>query len=700
MGLRAGAAFVDILPKVGRSFGSELENQASGPAGSAGGKVGGIFGSSLGKAAAAVGGLALAKQGIDFFGDAIDAARESAKVSAQTEAVIKSTGGAAKLTAEQFGDLATSISNKTGVDDEAIQSAENLLATFTNVRNEAGKGNDVFSQATEIMVDMGAAMGTEPKAAAIQLGKALNDPIKGISALSRVGVTFTAEQKKTIESMVAMGDTAGAQKVILAELRKEFGGSAAAQATAADRLKVTLGNLQEELGQKLIPLADRVATWAADHLPAALDRAEAAFDRVSTTLRPVVEVVGKVFDAFKYLVTDDDGPHGFAEVMDNVFGNSGRYIGLFEKIGDAILDVAGFIKDHAKPILIGLGAALALLTAPITTVVAALVFAYFKFDGFRKVVDAVVRFLVEEVVPRIVAFAGAVRARVGELVDWLVTIWPQVQEAIGHVFNVISSNVSNVLAGMKKAWELFGDEILTVVGAVWDQIKASIEFAINTIKGIIELVLAVINGDWSKAWDALKDIVTGALDFLKATIDAALRVVGALFSAAWDGIKWAAGKALDGVVDLFKGIGHRIADAAGDVFGFFKDSFKAAFNWIIGAWNDLEFTLPEVDTHIPGVGKIGGWTLGTPNLPELRDTGGSTFPGRDYLIGPGQVELFSAGRGHITPMDQLRDALAGAGSAGGLNVEHLEVKGQEQPAATARETVRALRRLAYLSGAP
>jgi hypothetical protein len=57
---------------------------------------------------------------------------------------------------------------------------------------------------------------------AIQLGKALNDPIAGISALSRVGVTFTEEQKATIESMVKMGDVAGAQKLILAELAREF----------------------------------------------------------------------------------------------------------------------------------------------------------------------------------------------------------------------------------------------------------------------------------------------------------------------------------------------------------------------------------------------------------------------------------------------------------------------------------------------
>ena len=131
---------------------------------------------------------------------------------------------------DQVGDLVTAISNKAGYDDEAIQSGANLLLTFTNIRNEAGKGNDIFNQSTRILTDMSTAMGTEPKQAAIQLGKALNDPIKGISALSRVGVTFTDGQKKTIKSLVDGGKTMQAQKIILKELNSEFGGSAAAQA--------------------------------------------------------------------------------------------------------------------------------------------------------------------------------------------------------------------------------------------------------------------------------------------------------------------------------------------------------------------------------------------------------------------------------------------------------------------------------------
>lgn len=156
-------------------------------------------------------------------GKSIGAAKESEQVTAQLNAVLESTGHAAGLSAEQIQNHASALQSTLGISDEVIASGQNMLLTYTNI------GRDVFPKATETLLDMATAMngGAIPsseqlKGSAIQLGKALNDPIAGISALSRVGVTFTEEQKKTIETMVALGDTAGAQQLILAELNREF----------------------------------------------------------------------------------------------------------------------------------------------------------------------------------------------------------------------------------------------------------------------------------------------------------------------------------------------------------------------------------------------------------------------------------------------------------------------------------------------
>jgi len=107
--------------------------------------------------------------------------------------------------------------------------------------------------------DMSAALGQDGKSSAIQLGKALNDPIKGITALSRVGVSFTAQQKEAIKADVKRGDTLSAQKIILAELSKEFGGSAAAIATPGMKMDVAWKNLQETIGTKLLPVLAKLA---------------------------------------------------------------------------------------------------------------------------------------------------------------------------------------------------------------------------------------------------------------------------------------------------------------------------------------------------------------------------------------------------------------------------------------------------------
>src|SRR4051812_16974862 len=153
------------------------------------------IGGSFKKVGGLIAGAFAAAKVKDFLSDSMNEAREAQKVGAQTTAVIKSTGGAAHETAGQIGNLATSISNKVGIDDEAIQSGENMLLTFTNIRNEAGKGNDVFDQTTKIMTDMSVATGQSMTGSAVMLGKALNDPIAGLSKLTKIGVTFTQQQK-------------------------------------------------------------------------------------------------------------------------------------------------------------------------------------------------------------------------------------------------------------------------------------------------------------------------------------------------------------------------------------------------------------------------------------------------------------------------------------------------------------------------
>jgi hypothetical protein len=209
----------------------------------------------LAAGAAGVGGLALVlRQGVKELNQAEDA-------TAQTTAGIKSTGAAANVTAKQVIGLAEAMMRKTGIDDEVIQSGENVLLTFTKIRNEVGKGNDIFNQATEAAANLHARMGIELPQAALQLGKALNDPARGMMRLQRIGVAFTDEQKNMVKQLMATGDTLGAQKVILAELTSEFGGSAvAAGKTFTGQLRILreeFNNFAGDLVAKAVPAMQR-----------------------------------------------------------------------------------------------------------------------------------------------------------------------------------------------------------------------------------------------------------------------------------------------------------------------------------------------------------------------------------------------------------------------------------------------------------
>lgn len=196
-------------------------------------------------------------KGIGFITGGIAKLREEGALVAQTTAVLRSTGAQSGVTARQIDNLSDSIKNLTGIQDEEVRRGANLLLTFTNIKNAAGAGNDIFTQTTKSAVDLSVALGQDIKSSAIQLGKALNDPIKGVTALRRVGVAFDDQQIKAIKTAVKHNDILKAQKIILAEVNKEFGGSAAAfgasDAGKAAKMANAIEDAQKAIAKGLLP---------------------------------------------------------------------------------------------------------------------------------------------------------------------------------------------------------------------------------------------------------------------------------------------------------------------------------------------------------------------------------------------------------------------------------------------------------------
>ena len=210
-------------------------------------------------------GLALAAS----FGEAANAEQSFRRL----DAVLKATGHAAGLTAREIASFADGIEASTLATAEGVQDAASILATFRSV------GGETFTRALSLAQDMAAVFGQDLSSSATQLGKALEDPIEGLTALRRVGISFTDSQKELIATLVETGQTADAQRVILDALAQQVGGAGAAEAggltVAANRLQDAWGNLLEAIGRT--PAITGIAQGALNLLAGAIEELSAAF---------------------------------------------------------------------------------------------------------------------------------------------------------------------------------------------------------------------------------------------------------------------------------------------------------------------------------------------------------------------------------------------------------------------------------------
>ncbi len=237
------------------------------------------------------GGLLQAAQSVfGFLASSREEFAASAQAGAQLEATLKSTGMAAGVTKEQIEGIAEARAKVTLFDDDDTKGAASLLLTFTNIKN--GVVQDALPAIQDLAQKMAGDGPADLKGASIQVGKALNDPIKGITALSRVGVSFSEDQKKVITQLVATGDTAGAQRIILAELNKEFGGSAEAARKAGGgmaTLTMAFNETKESVGEFVTAGLNKASEW---------------LGRVIDKAQPVIDIVSEMASEFGALYDD------------------------------------------------------------------------------------------------------------------------------------------------------------------------------------------------------------------------------------------------------------------------------------------------------------------------------------------------------------------------------------------------------------
>jgi hypothetical protein len=462
------------------------------------------FGSALGTlaktgalaaGAAGIGAVALTlRQGIKEY-------TESAKVAAQTNAVLKSTGQAANVTAREISGLATSLMKKSGVDDEAIQSGENLLLTFTRIRNEAGKGNDIFNQATKATLDLSVAMGKDMSSSAILVGKALNDPVKGMTALTKAGVQFTDSQKETIKKMVETGDVMGAQKLILEELTKQFGGSAEAVGKTLpgqlNILKESFNNFAGDLVSKAMPAVQRFV----DFLNTRLIPAEGFTATLKVAWEGVSEVAVDLWGQLRTAVMGGE---------ERLFIPADKRIeiieveGLASKLKTKIMESIAAIdwSEVLLAVAIGIGKGVIRLQQEIWK---------FLFNAWVSAwgmiltkVQTEAGQLVDRIITGIAALPGRLRTTLGNA---MTTGLGAITAKLGEAFTAASNLGSRIVAGVGSGLVTLREKVEGKLGAIRSAIVGvagdAVGWAASIGSGIISGVISGLSGLFSAVVSAI-----------------------------------------------------------------------------------------------------------------------------------------------------------------------------------------------------
>jgi hypothetical protein len=249
------------------------------------GNLGKGLGVAFAAVSAAVIGAGVAVAG--FASKAVDAAENVRQADNRLGQVAKSMGLFGSQTADVTNRLiALAEANEVNlaIDAETIKLTQSKLLTFKELAGSADEAGGAFDRATMAALDLAAAGFGSAETNATQLGKALQDPIKGLTALTRSGVTFTKQEKENIKVLVESGQTLKAQDLILQAIETQVGGTAQATAKASDKMKLAFENVYETVGEALLPVFDDLANEVVALTP-----------EIADALTPVMAELAEVF---------------------------------------------------------------------------------------------------------------------------------------------------------------------------------------------------------------------------------------------------------------------------------------------------------------------------------------------------------------------------------------------------------------------
>lgn len=508
----------------------------------------------FGKAAAVMGlavGAAVALVGAQAFG----AVAEIERLNAQTAAAIKSTGSAAQRSIEQINGQAQALERLSGVESEVIQNGQNILLTFTQIKG------DNFDAATRAALDLSVALGQDMKSASTLVGKALNDPIAGMSALSRVGVQLTAEQKAAVAQMVELGDVAGAQGIILGVLSEQFGGSAEAFGStylgALEKVKNSFGALTEALVVSLLPGAT-----------ATLNAINDLFLRIGDS--PNFQAIAEGVNGFVLALFDGESA---LQGLDFTSVFQGLLAGVINGVGAAADWVnGGGLAQLLASITEGRGAMLDAAVTLFTTLAQALP------QIIPAAISALTGFviqLVQQLATFLPVLLTAGLQMLQGLVQAVVEIAPQVIAQIAALLPELLTSVLGMIPQILAAAVLLFTSLVDAIPVIVPQLITTI---VELLPQLVESVVSMLPG----ILQAAIDLFTSLVEAIPVILPLLLRAIIDLLPALIESVLSMIPALLDGAVQLFTGLVEAVPKVIPPLLGALIELAPVMIGAIIG----------------------------------------------------------------------------------------------------------------------
>lgn len=414
-----------------------------------------------------------------------------------------------------------------GVESEVIQATQAKLLTFKELAGTADVAGGAFDRATQAAIDLAASGFGTAEGNAVQLGKALNDPIKGIAALTKSGITFTDAEKEKIRVMTESGDILGAQNMVLAAIEAQVGGVAAATANMSTVMALAFDSVKDSVGIALLPAFQEVGGAIVPLIQTYLPKITEWLD---TYLAPAAMNAAEAISGLLGRLTEGES---IGDIFASMFASIGEFFtnGGIQSALDSMVEMR---QQFIQAILDALPGVI---------------------EGLVQLLPALVAFIVGDLIPTMIAqfvmliddLAALFAEMLPMLVEGFVTIVPQLIQSIADLLPLIVSAVLGMLPTLLKvAIDLFIALVDAVVEITPDLINTIVELLPEIVDSIVEMLPEVL--------DAAIELFTAIVDSLPIILPLLMKAILDLLPKILDSLISLLPALIDGAFQLFTGL--------------------------------------------------------------------------------------------------------------------------------------------------